>query len=459
MKKKDLIKIEQSILGTVLNYPDATTKVFEMLKPEHFSEESHQIIYQAILKLFSAGKGIDMLVVSKELHTKGILERAGGSFAIANLTSYSVHYSTIEQYCQIVLQEFLRVEIQKMILTLNQDVNNPTADVFDTIRGIELHLEELTRQTTFNPVESVEKIKDDVIYETMKAIETGKSDGVLTGINRLNIQTNGWQPSDLIILAGRPAMGKTSAAIDFGLTPALSGKSVLFFSLEMSKEQITKRILSILTGIDVQKVVNNTLNKYEIQEIVRQSDVLNGIPLFIDDTPAITLFELKMKAKKMQREKGLDLIIVDYLQLMRSEAKANKNREQEISEISRGLKGLAKELKIPVIALSQLSRRNEDRADKKPMLSDLRESGAIEQDADMVIFCHRPEYYNIEQYEIGGNIIPTTGLFVFIVSKFRNGQTGEIRAGWIGNNTKVTNYQDQVTESIKLPENNDFLNF
>jgi replicative DNA helicase len=442
------MNVEESILGTCIAYPENCDKVFETLKAEHFAKSEHQIIFKILSKLYISGKGYDLLIVTKELHSSGKLEQAGGMYYVTQLTNHVAYGDKLESYVYIVLESFLRRSIHKMVVDINLRASNETTDVFELISEFSQKLDKLSQNTSVSTYEIIEKIKDDVMYSMTKAVTEGVSEGVKSGINSLNRQTNGWQKSDLIILAGRPGMGKTSAAIDFGLTPALENKTVLLFSLEMSSEQITKRIQSILSGVDVQRVVNNTLNKDELKQVHQASERLNNIPLYLDDTPAITVFDFKNRAKKLQREKGLDLIIVDYLQLMRGEA---KNRENEISEISRGLKAVAKELNVPVIALSQLSRKCEDRADKKPMLSDLRESGAIEQDADMVIFCHRPEYYGIHEYEIGGNLVPSAGLFVFMISKFRNGQTGEIKARWIGNNTMVTNYDVEP-----LPNNNDF---
>lgn len=431
--------IEKKILGTCLGYPEQSDKVFETLKPEHFTSKENQIIYQAILDFQKTGKAYDMVIISKHLHDNKLLESAGGFPYITDLTSHVVYGDRLKEYVYIVLELFIRRSVIKIVLDINLSLNDSSNDIFDVIHEFSKKLELLQQNTSVSSYEIIEKVKDDVLADMTKAVMEGKTDGIKTGIHRLNLNTNGWQKSDLIILAGRPGMGKTSAAIDFALTPALEGKKVLFFSLEMSSEQIVKRTQSILSHVDVQRVVNNSLSKDELREVVRHSEKLNKVPFYLDDTPAITVSELKRRAKKLQKEVGLDLIIVDYLQLMKGDG---QSREQEISEISRGLKAIAKELDVPVIALSQLSRKCEERADKKPMLSDLRESGAIEQDADMVIFCYRPEYYQINEYEIGGNTINTAGLFVFIVAKFRNGQTGEIKAGWIGNNTKVTNYQE-----------------
>jgi replicative DNA helicase len=260
-------------------------------------------------------------------------------------------------------------------------------------------------------------------------------------LERIDNLTNGWQKSDLIIIAGRPAMGKTALAMNLALSPAVNDdKAVLVFSLEMSKEQLVGRLESLLSEIDVSRIIKKQLKEEEIVDLDNKCAPLYKCPIYIDDTPNISLLELKSKARKMHLENKIELIVIDYLQLMRSGYRVG-NREQEIAEISRGLKSLAKELNVPVIALSQLSRVVESRADKKPLLSDLRESGQIEQDADMVVFCYRPEYYEIETYDIGSEQLNTDGLFMLIWAKHRNGELGEVPLTFIKSCTKVINYQ------------------
>jgi replicative DNA helicase len=250
----------------------------------------------------------------------------------------------------------------------------------------------------------------------------------------------------LIIVAGRPGMGKTAIAVTAAMYPAIFRKKpTAIFSLEMSKEQLVSRMQSNLSNVDVSRIVKKQIAQFEIDKIRKECYQLEDAPIYIDDSPNISLVDLKSKSRKLVRDMNVELIVIDYLQLMRSGLNIF-NREQEIAEISRGLKGLAKELKIPIIALSQLSRVVESRADKKPMLSDLRESGQIEQDADMVIFCYRPEYYAIETYEVDGEQFSSDGLFMCIVAKHRNGELGEIPLRFIGSQTKITNYQEEENQ-------------
>jgi replicative DNA helicase len=272
---------------------------------------------------------------------------------------------------------------------------------------------------------------------------TGNKSGVPTGFYKIDRLTNGWQNSDLIILAGRPGMGKTASAVSMIVYPAVHLKiPVAIFSCEMSQEQLVGRLQSSVSGVNVSNVVKKQLSLVDIEQIEATCAALKEAPIFIDDTANISVIELRAKARRLVKEHGVKLIVVDYLQLMRSGIKTN-NREQEIAEISKGLKAIAKELNIPVIALSQLSRSVETRgAEKKPQLSDLRESGQIEQDADLVLFCWRPEYYGIHEYELDGVEFDTSGLFLLIVSKHRNGGLGEIPLSFIKSQAKITDYNE-----------------
>ena len=270
--------------------------------------------------------------------------------------------------------------------------------------------------------------------------------------------TNGWQKSDLIIIAGRPAMGKTSISVIFAMNPAIYHNiPVAFFSLEMSSEQVVSRMQSILSEYNVSRLVKKQLKGYELPDFESRTKQLEKAPIYIDDTPSLSIFELKSKARQLVREKGVKMLVVDYLQLMQSNGGRNQSREQEIGEISRGLKAIAKELNVPVIALSQLSRGVETRGgEKKPQLSDLRESGQIEQDADMVMFCYRPEYYEMNDYEIGGQVYDTRGLFLLLVAKHRNGSLGDVPLKFIHENTNIVNHPNFLPESETLQQNQPF---
>lgn len=438
------INIEQVILGCIIYNSKGSYKAFELLKREHFLTKEHGDLFYALMQLSNKNIEIDLITVVNEAKSLGIVEKLGGFYGISKMSdtaSAMSGVSNIEKYCYLLIESFLRHRIELIGLSIGADAKNPLNDIFELLSKTEKTLGELQNGVIKKKSQSIGLLKQEVLSDIERVLHTGQASGVPTSIHRLNLQTNGWQKSDLIILAGRPAMGKTSAAIDFALSPALNGTPTAVFSLEMSSHQLASRILSVISQMNVQDIVNKRLSFEMLKELTNISQPLNDTPLYIDDSPSITLFELKTKARRLVKEKGVELIVIDYLQLMRGDNP--KNREQEISEISRGLKALAKELNVPIIALSQLSRKCEERSDKKPMLSDLRESGAIEQDADIVIFCHRPEYYQLNDYELGGEIISSEGLFIFIIAKFRNGQTGEIKARWIGSNTAIVNYTDK----------------
>lgn len=432
---------EEIILGCIIHNPQYSYKAFELLKREHFLNKVNGDLFFALCNMNSKNMPIEIMTVVAEAKAIGILEQLGSFYGIAKLTDYAAANSgvtSIESCCYLIIESYLRSRIEIIGMSIVNDSKNALNDVYEILNKTEKVLGDLQNGVIKKKSESIGVLKNEVLNDIERVLHTGISSGVPTSIHRLNMQTNGWQKSDLVILAGRPAMGKTSVAIDFCLHPALNGTPAAFFSLEMSSHQLASRILSVISQLNVQDIVNKTMNFETLKSLTNLSQPLNDTPLYIDDTPSLSLFELKTKARRLVKEKQVELIVIDYLQLMRGDSP--KQREQEISEISRGLKALAKELNIPIIALSQLSRKCEERADKKPMLSDLRESGAIEQDADMVIFCHRPEYYGLNDYELGGEIISAEQLFIFILAKFRNGQTGEIKARWIGSNTAITNY-------------------
>jgi replicative DNA helicase len=434
------VAAERVILGSILFESNQHQHVFNKLKPEHFYNESNQLIYAAMCFLYDQHIAIDIVTICDRLKSQNKLAEIGGAYYVSELTqTYS--FIAIERHVFILLEMYMLREMYLICGNAARKTHDPTVDVFDLCASTESQISKLISGIIPTNTELVEPIKNRVINELITSIETGIKPGVLTGIDRLNQQTNGWQKSDLIILAGRPGMGKTSAALDFALTPALKGKPTAIFSLEMSREQIAARCISICSNISAQDIIYKRVDAAAVDYLINDSRILNGIPLFIDDTPALSLSEFKTRARILKSENKIELIIVDYLQLMTVSQKYGSNREQEISEISRGLKAMAKELQIPIIALSQLSRECEKRPDKKPILSDLRESGAIEQDADIVIFVFRPEYYDgYNEYQIGNETITTAGLMVFIIAKFRNGHPGEVRARFIAHTTAIKNY-------------------
>lgn len=423
-----MIDLEKIVLGTIITEPSVLEDALLILRPEMFTGDN-LTIYHGVLSLVSNKQSIDLISLSSELKGKIKVTQ------IAELATGYYNPNQFETHCRLLAQELIKKKLITLNLTLNHKITEN--DVFDVLGWINTEVKKIEGSITGDKIMSLNQIKNDLVKEIKDSLISGKRTGVETGIVSLDNQTNGWQKSDLIILAGRPAMGKTSAAIQFSLHPAMNGKPTAFFSLEMSKEQLVTRILSLISCMPVQKIVTRNLTKYDVDLLERDGQVLNNVPLFIDDSASLSIIELTAKARRLKREKGIELIVVDYLQLMKG---SGQNRENEISDISRGLKILAKELNIPIIALSQLSRAVESRSNKKPILSDLRESGAIEQDADLVMFTFRPEYYDFPTYEIGDNQYPSDGLMVFIISKFRQGSVGEVKARWIGELTKIDNY-------------------
>lgn len=434
--------LEEAILGAILLESEAIETALPLMKPEHFYSDNNKQVFIAMQNLFKNKGDIDILTVTNELKRMNVLESVGGSYFVSSLTNKIASSANIEFHCRIVQQKYILRKLSLISKNLSYKAEEAQADCFDIMEWVQKEIRTIEDGLEYSNTSKIEDIVKIEIDELKKSLLTGITPGVRSSIDALNNQTSGWQKGDLIILAGRPGMGKTAAALDFALYPALNGLAAAFFSLEMSKGQLGKRVLSLISLMPVQKIVTKKVNQYDINLLENDGKILKDVPLFIDDTPGITLTELTTKARRLKREHDIEILVVDYLQLMSGSNSKGGFREQEISEISRGLKTLAKELDIPIIALSQLSRKVEERPDKKPQLSDLRESGAIEQDADMVIFCFRPEYYEMDTYFLSGQEISAYQLFIFIIAKFRQGSPGEIKASWIGEITKVDNYKN-----------------
>lgn len=443
-------EIEAGILGAVINEPKLIDVISPLLKPEHFSEYNHLIVFKAIKELFNDREQIDTFSIINKIKSYKQLETIGGIYFITGLISSASQYGTLEKNSLLIIENHVLKSLEILAKKLEIKTKESLVDSIEIMQWIQNELKEIETGLKISETERIGNVIERQLLEIKESIETGVKSGVKSNLNDLDKQTNGWQNSDLIIIAGRPGMGKTSAAIQFALSPSTNNIPVAFFSLEMSKEQLANRVLSLISYMPVQKIVTKNINKYDLDLLNKDGQLIKNIPFFVDDSSVLTISDLTIKARKLKREHDIKLIILDYLQLMKGNG---KNRENEISEISRGLKLLAKELNIPIIALSQLSRSVESRSDKKPMLSDLRESGAIEQDADMVIFTYRPKYYDFNEYELGGQIYPTNDLMIFIISKFRQGSPGEIKARWIAEQTKICNY-----ESDNIQNNTNFLN-
>jgi len=432
-------ELEKLVLGSILIESECINRIVSELSPNLFHYPDNNQVIEAILSLYKASKPIDIMTVCMYLKQKGVLEEIGGAYYVSGLTNRVASSANIDFHIKILQQKSLERNMVQICNNSLVKVLNYRDDIFDVYASMQVDLDNALKNVLHYEVKNINEIHYDIIARNLNVLEKGIKSGVPSGLKLLDNVTNGWQPSDLIILAGRPSMGKTAAAISMIIHPAIEEKKpVAIFSLEMSNFQIGSRIQSYISGVNVSKIVKGQTTMEEIRHILKTCEQIEKSPLFIDDTPNISLIELKSKARKLVKDNGVKLIVIDYLQLMRSGMDV-QNREQEIAEISKGLKALAKELNIPVIALSQLSRGVEGRTDKKPMLSDLRESGQIEQDADMVMFCFRPEYYGIDSYEIGSEVFQSFGLMMLIIAKHRNGELGEIPLKFVHEQAKLEN--------------------
>jgi len=428
------LELEEAVLGAMLIDKKGVDEVIDILQPDAFYKTAHQKIFEAIFQLFQDSQPVDLLTVSSELRKKGKLETVGGEFYLVQLSQRVASSAHIEFHARIILQKFIQRSLIKISNEIIESSYKESTDVFDLLDEAESKLYDITQGNIKKSSESAQSL----VIEAKKRIEEiSKRDGlsgVSTGFEKLDKLTSGWQPSDLIIIASRPGMGKTALTLSMARNIAVTKQiPVAFFSLEMSSVQLITRLISAETGLSSEKLRTGKLADHEWQQLNVKVTDLEKAPFFIDDTPSLSIFDLRAKARRLSSLHGIKLIVVDYLQLMTAGTSTKSgNREQEISTISRNLKALAKELNIPVIALSQLSRAVETRGGtKRPMLSDLRESGAIEQDADIVSFIYRPEYYNIDEWD-DDERSPSEGQAELIVAKHRNGGLDNIRLKFIG---------------------------
>lgn len=446
------LDLEEAVLGALMIEKDALSAVIDILKPESFYKEAHQRIYGAILTLFSNSEPIDMLTVTAQLRKSGEIEFVGGGGFITELTYKVNSAANIEYHSRIITEHSLKRAMISMAGEMLRDAYEDTTDVFNLL--------DRTEQSLFSITESnIRKNYADmgtIVRQALNEMETKKNQegltGVPSGFTNLDRLTSGWQPTELIILAARPAMGKTAFVVSALRNAAVDhGKPVAIFSLEMSSVQLVNRLISAEAEIDSEKIRKGTLAPHEWQQLHHKIQRLTEAPIYIDDTPALSILELRAKCRRLKAQHDIQMVVIDYLQLMTGDTSGKGgggNREQEIASISRALKNLAKELNVPVIALSQLSRAVETRGgDKKPQLSDLRESGSIEQDADMVCFLYRPEYYNITQDEAGQS---TQGIGEVIVAKNRSGSLDTIQLRFIAKYTKFCDL-DSYFEPIAAP--------
>ena len=427
------IEAEQAIIGSMLTDRDAVISAIEILRPDDFYREDNKTIYEAILNLYNRSEPIDIITVRAELEAMGKIDNVGGLEYLAELPEKVPTTANAMKYIKIVEE---KSSLRKLIKTANEIIElgfNPTEDVDDIMEGAEKKIFNIMQdkeQKGYSPlkdvlVESFTKLEE--LYNRKQHIT-----GVPSGFTDLDFKTAGFHGSELILIAARPAMGKTAFALNIATNAALRAKvPVAVFSLEMSKEQLVNRILCSESMVDSNKVRTGKLEENDWTKLAETIGPLSEAEMYIDDTPGINIMEIRAKCRKLKLEKNIGLVVIDYLQLIQGTGRRGGSREQEISEISRSLKILAKELDVPVIALSQLSRAAEQRPDHRPMLSDLRESGAIEQDADIVMFLYRDDYYNPDTEK--------KGVAEVIIAKHRGGSTGTIELVWLGSYTKFVN--------------------
>ena len=430
------VEAEQSVLGSILLDKEAMISVSETLVPEDFYKEAHKVIYESMLKLYNSQSEIDLITLTDELRDQGYSDDIGGIAYITSLSTVVPTTSNIKYYVNIVKEK----SISRQLISAANDIINlgydGSAKVEYVLENAEKKIFDISQERATNDFQPINQVISEALSMLEKLYEE-KNDvtGLTTGFRDLNKKINGLQRSDLLLIAARPAMGKTAFALNLVQNAALKGDaSVAVFSLEMSKEQLVQRMIASQSTVELKKIKTGTLADNDWPRITDGMAILSGAKIHIDDTPGIKISELRSKCRKLKIEKGLDLVLIDYLQLMEGEGQ-NESRQQEIAKISRSLKILAKELDCPVVALSQLSRAPEQRADHRPMLSDLRESGSIEQDADIVMFLYRDEYYNpdTEKKNIGE----------VIVAKNRHGETGTVELVWFGG---IQKFADKMIE-------------
>jgi replicative DNA helicase len=431
------LEAEQAVLGAMLVEPNVLMDILEIIQPKHFYRPAHQKIYDAVLNLYNQTEPVDIITVSEALNDKGLLESVGGRSYISDLALSIITTENARYYATLIRNKALLREL----ITVGSEIVTTAYEEDDAETAIDQAQQAVFAVAQQGLKDALTHIKDvlPISFEQIEERHTNKGSlmGVPSGFYDLDNYTSGFQPSDLIILAARPSMGKTALTLNFASNVALkANQSVLVFSLEMSKEACVLRMLCAEAEIDAQRIRTGELNEQDFARLSMAMGRLGDAPLYIDDTPGLSVMEMRAKARKLMMEtgQGIGLIIIDYLQLMEAKLgskSGGENRQQEVASISRGLKSLARELKAPVMALSQLSRGVESRTDKRPMLSDLRESGSIEQDADLVMFIYRDEYYNPET--------DRPGIADIIIAKQRNGPVGNVSLIFRNNITKFIN--------------------
>ena len=447
------LELEEAVLGAMMIDKKGIDEIIDILSPDSFYDKRHQEVYAAIYTLFQNSEPIDLLSVSNQLKKDGKLDLAGGDFFLIGLTQKVASSAHIEFHSRIILEKY----IQRRLITISSEIiesaYNETVDVFDLLDDAEGKLFEVTQGNLKKGAERADSLVQQSITKIQEISGKEGMSGLATGFTKLDALTSGWQPSDLIIIAARPGMGKTAFVISMAKNMAIDfGHGVAVFSLEMSSVQLITRMISSETGLTSEKLRKGNLEPHEWEQLNVKVKKLSDAPIFIDDTPALSIFDLRAKARRLVSQHDVKIIVIDYLQLMTAGG-AGGNREQEISTISRNLKALAKELSIPVIALSQLSRAVETRGgSKRPLLSDLRESGAIEQDADIVSFIFRPEYYGMTEWDDDDHS-PCEGQGEFIVAKHRNGGMDNIRLKFTGHLALFSDLEEGISSEFQSSMN------
>ena len=451
------LEIEEAVLGALMLDQNAIVNTIEMLYPDFFYKPEHQYIFRAIHNLVEKARPVDLLTVIEELRQEGNLENAGGSYFVAQITNHVTSSAHVEHHARILSEKFIQRELIRISTETIKNAYDETTDVVQLLDSTEQRLMDINDNNFRSDYQNI----SDIVAKAMKEIEEaseieGGITGLPSGFTELDNMTAGFHPGTLVIIAARPAMGKTAFALTMMRNMAVMYKKpVAFFSLEMPATEIAMRLISAQSEIEAQRLKKGDLEPWMKEQIMNTTQPLNTAPMYIDDSSQLSIFELRAKCRRLKQRFDIQAVFIDYLQLMKGETdNRNGNREQEISNISRQLKSLSKELGIPVFALAQLSRAVETRGgNKEPMLSDLRESGAIEQDADMVMFLYRPEYYNITEDE-GGN--STVGMAQVILAKHRAGATGRLNLRFEGKYARFDNYGTPLGIENALPVNEGF---
>lgn len=446
------VDLEMAVLGAMMLERNAVTDTIDILSKESFYDPKHQYIFGVVKHLFSTSKPVDILTVTDQLKRNGELEAAGGAVYISQLTNKVVSTANVEFHARVIIEKHIKRELIRMSSDVIKSAFDDTNDVFDVLNQAESDLFAIAENNTGRAIDDMPSVVRDAIEEIEKAAQNSDGiSGVPTGFVSLDKLTSGWQRSDMIVIAARPAMGKTAFVLSMARNTAVDhNKGVAIFSLEMSSVQLVKRLIASEARLSAEKLRKGDLRDHEFQQLHTRINKLSTAPIFIDDTPGISIFDLRAKCRRLKMQHDIEMVIIDYLQLMTAgNSKGGGNREQEISQISRSIKEIAKELNVPIIALSQLSRSVEQRGgDKRPVLSDLRESGAIEQDADIVSFIYRPEYYGFIQDEEGNS---NQGVGEIIIAKHRNGALDTVRLRFVPEYARFENMESFSEESAVMP--------